>query len=116
MYTLYCDRCGFSKESDYVGGTDCPNCGEALIIEDEAGDESIVNDIDIVEELERIKKIREEYTICEENIDDIKWIKSMKRCLKKLGHKQVWKMIEDMPKPCSRAYYRNIFKKAGGKL
>ena len=106
MYTIYCDFCGFHEKSDFITNTYCKHCGHDLIIENDADDNNITD---------MINK-GEGYIPKKENIDDSKCIENMKRSLEKLGHKEVWDILEDMPNAYHRIYYRNIFKKAGGKI
>ena len=105
MYTIYCDFCGFYEESPTITNTYCSNCGHALIIENDADDKEVV---EMIESEER-------HLPKEEHIEDSKYIENMKKSLKKLGHKRTWDIIEQFPNAYDRAYYRGMFKKAGGR-
>ena len=103
MYTLYCDRCGYYEERDYIITTKCPNCGHPLIIDNENEDEvtDMIND-------------GKTYIPKKENTYDSQCLENMKRSIKNIGHKATWQIIEDMENPINRLYYRKIFMKAGG--
>ena len=109
MYMISCDNCGFYDESDFAI-TKCPNCGHALIIESDTDDEGITDMI------ENNTDLGLKYIPMKEHINDNKYIENMKKAINKMGDKEVWRVIEDIPNVYDRLYYRKIFFKCQGKV